>query len=152
MIEFIRRDLLGKVGRHGGKLRLSPRFDLLLGELNLLAQLIHYNENRSLFFDYYPGYGSAVFQFDHLASECVLDIPVGVEHIFNQPLQTAAADAVQLRADCFSFSADLVAFDAVLLEYVGAARDHGLVGMEGGEDVADRSALPVKPPPVPGLE
>ena len=151
VIKLIGRNLFGKVRRHGGKLRLPPRFDLRLGDLDLLAQLIHDNQNRALFFYHHSGHGSSILQLDHLAAEYALDIPVGVEHVFNQPIYAAATGSVELGADRFPFSADLVALDAVLLEHGGAARGQRS-GRPGKRSDADRAILPAKPPRAPDHE
>ena len=49
-------------------------------------------------------------------AEVLVDVPVRVEDVFHQPLEAAAADAVELRADLGPLALELVADAAVLLE------------------------------------
>ena len=45
-----------------------------------------------------------------------IDVAVGIEHVLDEPIEAAAADAVELRADDRALAGDLVAGGAVLGE------------------------------------
>ena len=51
--------------------------------------------------------------------EALVDVAIGVEDVFEQPLEAAAADAVELGADLGPLALELVADPAVLLEDLG---------------------------------
>ena len=60
----------------------------------------------------------------------LVDVAVGVEDVFHQAVEAAAADAVELGADLGPLAAELVADRAVLLEDLGPRARVGLGAIE----------------------
>ena len=64
----------------------------------------------------------AVLGGDRRRAEELIDVAIGIERVFQQPIDPAQADAVKLRADARSFSLELMAIGAVLDEDFHAVR------------------------------
>ena len=87
------------------------------GDAHLLAQVVGHDDQLPLLPQHQPGQRLAVLQVQHGRPQGLVHVPRRVEDVFEQPVQPADADAVELRADLGPLAAELVAVGAVVLEH-----------------------------------
>ena len=112
--EFVGGDDFGDVGGHEGEGGLLLLVDVGFGEGEFLALSVGEDELGAFFAADEAGEDAAVGEAERGGAEGDIDVAVGVEDVFEQAVEAAVADAVELRADERAFVGDLVAGGAVL--------------------------------------
>ena len=135
VIEFGQGNLVDHVGRHGRELGGRAFLDARFRHADFLALRIRDDQDFSLFAEQQAGDDLAALEGQVGDAEALVDVAIGVQNILQQPLESAAADAVKLGTDPSALAFELVAVAAVLLEHPCAA---GRIGSspEGTQSVA----------------
>ena len=123
------RDQVADVRGHRREHRLAVTRDVLRRDAHLLALAVRDHQHLALHAQHQARNALLVVGEDDAGAERLIDVPVRVDHVFEDALQPAVADAVELRRDLAALLADPVARGAVLGKEL---RPEFLVGLGGG--------------------
>jgi len=130
VIEIRLGDLVGHVGRHGRELGGRSLLDGRLGHPHFLPLGIRHDQHFSFLAEQQAGDDLAALEGEVGDAEALIDVAIGVQDVLEQPLEPAAADAVELGTDPGALALELVAVRAALLENPGAAGRNQLSSLQ----------------------
>src|SRR5215471_2488872 len=126
------RNLIDKIGRHWRKLRHRALFYRILGYADFLPLCIREHVDLAFFPQNESGHALPTLERKDCGTERLIDVAIRIENIFQQTIDAAYADTVELRADLCALAAELMAIGAVLLVNLRTQRRIGLRGCETG--------------------
>jgi hypothetical protein len=132
------RQLLGNVGRHGRQVDQPPLLDLRLGDAHFLPLIVDDRHDLSFVVQQQARGRLAVTKRHERAPERGVDVAVRRQHIFEQSIDPALADPVEIGTDFGSLALQPVAGCTRFREYLGAARRIMLPLAETGQTCRDQ--------------
>src|SRR5207244_7146408 len=101
--------------------------DLVFGDFDVLAGGVGEDDQLAFLAALEAGDVAAIFEGEDGIEEGGIDVAVGVEDVFDDAIQAAGGDAVELRADVGAF-----AFDGMTDGAIGGENQRAFFGRGGG--------------------